>query len=290
MWSIGRVDLFSFWRENPAATGRCCGRSPGGSRTGRSKRCPTQEFAIERACRVPDDAVGVARREIVLTTAPVARADGSYLIAGGSSGLGLLTAEWLAERGARELLLVSRRASEETLGAAVAGLRERGCRVELAAVDIADWAAVRAVARGSCVRGVVHAAGILHDGLMAELEWPRFSRVLEPKVQGLWNLHELTREMPLDFFVAYSSVASVLGSAGQTNHAAANAFVDALIAWRRRNGLPGLSINWGPWEELGGRRGSGARRRSGRGRAASGRLGREGVARCWTICGGSRGR
>ena len=247
------MDLFSFSRENPAATGAMLREIAAGFEDGSLEALPTQEFPIERAVaafRTMQSARHVGK--IVLTTAPVARADGSYLIAGGSSGLGLLTAEWLAERGARELLLVSRRASEETLGAAVAGLRERGCRVELAAVDIADREAVAKLLEGRVLRGVVHAAGILHDGLMAELEWPRFSRVLEPKAQGLWNLHELTREMPLDFFVAYSSVASVLGSAGQTNHAAANAFVDALIAWRRRNGLPGLSINWGPWEELGG--------------------------------------
>jgi NAD(P)-dependent dehydrogenase (short-subunit alcohol dehydrogenase family) len=190
--------------------------------------------------------------KIVLTVGAEAVADGAVLIAGGTSGIGLLTAEWLAERGVREIVLAARRASDGALEAAVEGLRARGCSVTTAAIDITDRAAVAELLAGRTWRGVVHAAGLLHDGLVAELEWPRFERVLGPKVTGLWNLHELTRGMPLEFFVAYSSVASVLGSAGQTNHAAANAFMDALMAWRRRNGLPGLSINWGPWSELGG--------------------------------------
>jgi NADPH:quinone reductase-like Zn-dependent oxidoreductase/SAM-dependent methyltransferase len=247
------VDLFAYSRENPGATGAMLREIAAALDEGSLQPLPVEGFAIERAVtafRAMQSARHVGK--IVLTVGPEAAADGAVLIAGGTSGLGLLTAEWLAERGVREIVLAARRTSDAALEEAVAGLRARGCSVTTAAVDITDRAAVAELLAGRSLRGVVHAAGLLHDGLVAELEWPRFERVLGPKVTGLWNLHELTRGMALEFFVAYSSVASVLGSAGQSNHAAANAFVDSLMAWRRRNGLPGLSINWGPWSELGG--------------------------------------
>jgi len=98
---------------------------------------------------------------------------------------------------------------------------------------------------------VIHAAGVLDDGVLLQQRWPRFERVLGPKLAGAWNLHRATGQADLDFFVLFSSVASVLGSAGQGNYAAGNAFCDLLAAERRRLGLPGLSINWGPWRGAG---------------------------------------
>jgi acyl carrier protein len=104
---------------------------------------------------------------------------------------------------------------------------------------------------GLPLRGVIHSAGVLEDGALLQQDWPRFVRPLGPKLDGSWALHVLTRGEPLDFFVLYSSMASVLGSRGQANHAAANAFMDALAAHRRALGLPGLSISWGAWSEVG---------------------------------------
>jgi len=101
------------------------------------------------------------------------------------------------------------------------------------------------------LRGIVHAAGVLDDGVLIQQEWARFARVMSPKIAGSWNLHRLTMGLPLDFFVLFSSAASVLGSAGQANYAAANAFMDALAHERRRQGLPALSINWGAWKTAG---------------------------------------
>jgi acyl carrier protein len=101
------------------------------------------------------------------------------------------------------------------------------------------------------LRGVIHAAGVLEDGVLLQQSWRRFDAVMAPKVVGAWNLHTLTREMALDFFVCFSSAASLLGSRGQGNYAAANAFLDALAYHRRHQGLPGLSINWGPWADVG---------------------------------------
>jgi acyl carrier protein len=101
------------------------------------------------------------------------------------------------------------------------------------------------------LRGLVHAAGVLDDGTIRQLSWERFARVLRPKVAGAWNLHKLTLGTDLDFFILYSSFASVLGSPGQANHAAANAFLDALAAARRAQGLTALSIDWGAWSTLG---------------------------------------
>jgi acyl carrier protein len=101
------------------------------------------------------------------------------------------------------------------------------------------------------LRGVIHAAGSLDDGMLRHQNWDGFMRVLLPKVWGAWNLHLLTERIPLDFFVMFSSAASVMGSPGQGNYAAGNAFMDALAVQRRRQGLPGLSINWGAWSEVG---------------------------------------
>src|SRR6266571_316995 len=97
------------------------------------------------------------------------------------------------------------------------------------------------------LRGIIHAAGVLDDGVLLEQTPERFERVLAPKVRGSWNLHLLTQEMPLDFFVLFSSAASLLGSPGQGNYAAANAFLDALAHHRRMEGRPGVSINWAGW-------------------------------------------
>jgi acyl carrier protein len=101
------------------------------------------------------------------------------------------------------------------------------------------------------LRGVIHAAGVVDDRMLVHQQWARFERVMAAKILGSWNLHLQTRELPLDFFVLFSTVASLLGSAGQSNHAAANAYMDALASFRTKHGLPALSINWGPWADVG---------------------------------------
>ena len=97
----------------------------------------------------------------------------------------------------------------------------------------------------------MHCAGVLDDGAIPQQNWRRLKKVMAPKVEGAWNLHSLTKDLPLDHFVLFSSAASLLGSAGQSNHAAANSFLDQLACWRQSQGLPGLSINWGPWADVG---------------------------------------
>ena len=101
------------------------------------------------------------------------------------------------------------------------------------------------------LQGIIHAAGVIDDGILEQQNWERLNRAMAPKVKGTWNLHQLTQNLPLDFFVCFSSVASLLGSPGQGNYAAANAFMDALVHHRQAVGLPGLSINWGLWKESG---------------------------------------
>jgi NADPH:quinone reductase-like Zn-dependent oxidoreductase len=187
--------------------------------------------------------------------APRIRPDATYLVTGAFGGLGLLTARWLVERGARHLMLLGRRKPRPETAALLRELEDLGAEVAAVCADVADFAAVKALLDGidsdRPLRGVFHAAGLLDDGVLAQQSLEKFDRVFAPKVTGSWNLHELTKDAPLDFFVLYSSTASLLGSPGQGNHAAANAFLDALAAERRRLGLPGLSINWGPWSVVG---------------------------------------
>ena len=256
------VDLFAFSQRDPAAAGAMLRELAANFDDGSLQPLPVTEFPAARAVaafREMQQARQIGKVTISLARPEPTqfRPDGTYLIAGGSSELGLLTADWLASRGAGHLVLASRRATVPGLEERIKPLRQRGCRVTLAEVDVTDRAAVDGLLQRirrdlPPLRGVVHAAGLLDDGLLTELEWPRFQRVLAPKVEGAWNLHQLTAGLPLDFFVAYSSIASVFGSAAQTNHAAANRHLDALMEFRHREGLPGLSINWGPWSELGG--------------------------------------
>ncbi|HEX8700828.1 MAG TPA: SDR family NAD(P)-dependent oxidoreductase [Myxococcaceae bacterium] len=176
---------------------------------------------------------------------------GVYLLTGGLGGLGLEAARWLVARGARNLVLLGREgARTPEQKQAVSAL---GAQVEVACVDVADEAALAQLLEriGERLRGVVHAAGVIDDALLEAQDAARFERVARPKVQGVSLLDRLTRQHALDFFVAYSSVASVLGSPGQSNYAAANAYVDAVCLARRAQGLPAVSINWGPFSGVG---------------------------------------
>ncbi|MAP10863.1 MAG: hypothetical protein CMQ61_02295 [Gammaproteobacteria bacterium] len=182
------------------------------------------------------------------------RSDGAYLVTGGLGALGLEVARYLVAAGARHLILSGRSGAGTTAQRdAVAELACDGATVEVVAADVATpagCAQILAVAGGT-LRGVIHAAGILDDGMLMQQTAERFRTVASPKVQGAWTLHQQTADLPLDFFVVFSSVASVLGSPGQSNYAAANAFMDALSWYRRASGLPALSINWGPWADVG---------------------------------------
>src|SRR5690606_18115679 len=181
--------------------------------------------------------------------------NGTYLVTGGLGALGWASALWLARRGAARVVLVGRRAALEEHDARAEELRALGTEVVVRALDIADEQAVgtliEEISQKWSLRGIVHAAGVLDDGVLAQQSWDRFVSVLRPKALGAWNLHRATAHLVLDFFVLYSSVASVLGSPGQSNYAAANAFLDDLAQHRSALGLPALAINWGPWDGRG---------------------------------------
>ena len=192
------------------------------------------------------------RRSIPQTQLPL-KADSTYLITGGLGALGLRVAQWMVEQGVQHLVLTSRRGASPQAQEAIARLESLGAKVRVAQADVSNSDELSAifelVKTMPPLRGVIHAAGVLDDGILLEQDWQRFEQVMAPKVAGAWHLHRLTQELPLDFFVLFSSVASLLGSPGQGNYAAANAFMDVLAHYRSSQGLPGLSINWGPWQE-----------------------------------------
>ncbi len=211
---------------------------------------PCKLFPVERvvdAFRYMQQAKHIGKIAIAYHS-PSVRSDGTYLITGGLGDLGLLVAKLLAAKGAKHLVLVGR---NQPTSVVIEHLKAQfaDINVLVAQVDIASNAQLAQVLTDieslPPLRGVFHAAGILDDGILQQQTWERFEKVLAPKVQGAWNLHVLTRNYPLDFFIMFSSVASLFGSAGQANYAAANSFLDALAHTRKQKGQVALSINWG---------------------------------------------
>lgn len=183
---------------------------------------------------------------------PAVRQDGTYLVTGGLGSLGIQVAGMLAKHEAGAIVLVGRRAPSSEVTEEIEKLRAGGSRVIVLQGDVTDLGSLRAALDAlpaSCppLRGVFHAAGVLSDSLLQNMDLKTLDRVLAPKVAGAWNLHRVTENAPLDHFVLFSSIAGVLGSPGQGNYAAGNAFLDGLAHYRRAKGLPAVSISWGPW-------------------------------------------
>ncbi|MFI6367767.1 type I polyketide synthase [Nocardia sp. NPDC050630] len=187
---------------------------------------------------------------------------GTVLITGGGGALGIAVARHLVlQHGMRHLVLASRRGSAtDNAGQVTAELAEYGAHVRWVACDVTDRSSIaQALAnidRAHPLTAVVHAAGVLDDGVIATLTPDRIEKVLAPKAEGAWHLHELTRDLELAGFVLFSSVAGTIGAPGQANYAAANAFLDALAEYRRARGLPGRSVAWGLWDLTEGMAGS----------------------------------
>jgi acyl transferase domain-containing protein len=184
------------------------------------------------------------------------RADATYLITGGLGGIGLKVAQWMVEQGAKHLVLLGRSGASTAAEKTVAQMQEAGSQVKIVKGDIAHTQLVANTLADihqsmPPLRGIMHCAVVLEDSLLLQADQEQFLAVMRPKIDGAWNLHTLTLDQSLDFFVLFSSAASLIGSPGQGNYAAANAFMDALAHYRRSRGYAALSINWGSWSEIG---------------------------------------
>jgi acyl transferase domain-containing protein/aryl carrier-like protein len=251
------VDLTVLLRDRPAATLERLSALFGEMAAGQLLPVPHQSHDFTAAKAVFRD-LASARHIGKLVLAPAAvrtvvRADGVYIVTGGAASIGFAAAEWLAEQGAARVILFGRRPPAPDIAARLARWRERG--VDMVAVQgdagaLNDVAAVVAQA-GAALRGVIHCANVLDDAPLGELSWNRFETVMHPKAQGAWHLHHATAGCTLDFFVLFSSWASIAGTRGGANYAAANIALDSLAHLRWHQGQPALSLNWGAWADIG---------------------------------------
>lgn len=187
---------------------------------------------------------------------PLVNDASSYLITGGLGALGLVIAEWFIQQGAQHLVLTSRHEPNEHALLTIERLGRNGAQIQCVLADVACTGDVHRLVgvieqTMPPLKGIIHAAGVLKDGLLEQQQRDYFDEVMAPKVAGAWNIHQATQTMSLDFFIHFSSVATVFGATGQGNYAAANAFLDGLSHYRRAHGLACQSINWGPWAENG---------------------------------------
>ncbi len=197
--------------------------------------------------------------KIIISTVPeyhakLEKRPGSFLITGGLRGLGWEVAKFLVAQGVEDLILIGRHAPSSEVQAIISEWQSQGIRVQVSQLDIADANAVEDLFRQLtetrlALRGIIHAAGVIQDNLLEKQSWPQFEAVLKPKL-ALWYLHHYSQP-ELEYFISFSSVASIIGNVGQLNYAAANSFMDELMAYRRQQGLSGQSIHWGPWAEVG---------------------------------------
>ncbi|MFF1960137.1 SDR family NAD(P)-dependent oxidoreductase [Streptomyces sp. NPDC058220] len=187
---------------------------------------------------------------------PVIRGNGSYIITGGLSGLGLATARWLAQHNAGHVVLNARTAPTPATTQTIEQLSQTGTRITLILGDItrpetAERLVTTATAHGHPLRGIVHSAMNLHDATLTNIHEDHVTSVWNPKTHGAWNLHRAARHHTLDWFVLYSSMTSLIGNPGQALYAAANSWLDAFATWRTHQGHPTLAVNWGPWGQTG---------------------------------------
>ena len=188
---------------------------------------------------------------------PLFAPDATYLISGGFGGFGLELAKWMATQGVRHLVLVGRRgAASPEAQQTVESLERMGVQVYAAAADMTQEVQVRRMMAAITdamppLKGVIHAAAVLDDAPLLALDAERFANVMAPKALGAWLLHRHTRCAPLDYFVLFSSVSALIGNARQGNYVAANTFLDMLAHYRRSQGLPATSINWGVLTDVG---------------------------------------
>ena len=192
---------------------------------------------------------------VVRVTARTFAVSGSHIVTGGTNGLGLLTGRWLAQSGASSLALASRSGVlSTTMAAECSALRASGARLHVERCDTAEVTHVRNLATqswASSLSGVWHAAGVLSDGLLAKLSAPSLNHVYAPKAHGAWLLQLMSAKLPLRGYTLFSSIAALLGLAGQANYSAANACLDALAACRHTRGLISTCVQWGAWAEVG---------------------------------------
>lgn len=260
-YSYHPFDLGPLPRENPDLVLRMCRELMEGFADGSLRTLPVTVFPMEQAeeaFRYMAQARHIGKislsraQEIQRERAQQVRPDAAYLITGGLGALGLLCAGRLVERGARRITLVGRSAPKPPALDAIERLRAAGAEITVAQADVSDAAQADAlIASTPGLAGVIHAAGVLDDGMITDLTWDRIGKVMAPKSVGASNLDRATRHLDLDFFVLFSSIAALIGNLGQSGYAAANAFLDGLAARRRELGLAASSVNWGPWAEGG---------------------------------------
>jgi acyl transferase domain-containing protein/SAM-dependent methyltransferase/acyl carrier protein len=265
------IDLDRAMRERPLVLARLYKEVMDGVRDGSLHPLPHRVFSITNvvaAFRYMAQAkhigkVVISLQEQHVNVAPAVRppiqfrADATYLITGGLGGFGLVIARWLVENGARHLVLVGRRGIHSPeCEQAVETLRKLGAEVVVAQADVSQNDQVAGVLAQIAqsmppLRGIMHAAMVLDDCLTAKMTHEHLMRVLGPRMTAAWHLHTQTLGVPLDFFVCFSSMASVFGLPGQANYCASNTFFDNFAYYRRSIGLPALTINWGHLAEVG---------------------------------------
>ncbi|MBI5722127.1 MAG: SDR family NAD(P)-dependent oxidoreductase [Burkholderiales bacterium] len=260
------VDCNDHARDTPQMVGRIFARVLKEIEAGLLPILPCTTFAFEQAAeafRYMAQARHTGRvvfRHAVVPRRPAnaVRDDATYLVTGGLRGLGLLAAAWLAGEGARHLVLAGRSAPDAQAQQVIAKLRADGASVSVVAADVATAAGIDAVMRAvldsaAPLGGVLHGAAVLDDGMLVRQSRERLAAVMAPKADGAWRLHRalLRHGLKPDFFAMYSSMSAVLGSAGQGNYVAANAFLDALTHHRRVHDDAACSIAWGAWKDVG---------------------------------------
>ena len=181
---------------------------------------------------------------------------GVHLISGGLGGLGLLTSDYLLRQGVHDIVLLTRREPTDREAMILDDWNKTGARVRVQVMEIDQLDSVQSTLQdirdqGLPITAVYHLAGVLQDSNVSEQSVALFNTVLDPKAKGGWNLHQATLDDPIEQFVLFSSLSGWLGSPGQANHATANAFLDSLAEFRRRQKLPAVSIGWGPWARVG---------------------------------------